>query len=123
MGDEHHCALKVEERIGEDVHGGSIQVIGGLVQQERVRRFHEHASQGDPATLPTAESLDRLFLILSGKKKDPGGTTQKIGLGLRRGFSQGFQNRMLGIQDLGLVLSKIMQRHAVAFTSRTGLEG
>ena len=29
---------------------------------------------------------------------------------------------MLGVQDLGLVLGKIMQRHAVAFLSRPGLE-
>ena len=122
MGDEHDRPLKVDECIGEHVDGGRIQVIGGLVQQERVRRFHEHASQGHTVAFPAAQGLDRFFLILSGKQEDPGRAPQVIGLGLRRGFGQGFQDRMLGVQDLGLVLGKIMQRHAMSFLSRAGLE-
>ena len=53
-------------------------MIRGLIQQQRIGRIHEHASQGYTISFPAAQRLDRLFLVLPRKQKRPSQAAKKI---------------------------------------------
>ena len=54
MGDEDERAWEIHQRIGENVDGWGIEMIGRLIQQESVGRFPKHACQGDAIPLTPA---------------------------------------------------------------------
>ena len=110
MRDKHDRSREIRHRVGQHVDGSRIEVIGRLIQQQGIGRFDEHASKGDAIPFAAAQCFDRFLLIRTGEEKGPGDAAEKIHLGLIGHFGQGFQNRMLGVQRVGLVLREVMER-------------
>ena len=51
MGDEQDAAGEVGQEPGQPALGVGVQVVGGLVQQQRGRLAEQHPGQLDPAPL------------------------------------------------------------------------
>jgi len=55
VSDGHNGPLEVLECPGEDVDGGGVEVVGGLVQEEEVAWDQGKGSQRNPRLLATAQ--------------------------------------------------------------------
>src|ERR1035441_4381302 len=57
---ENHGSFEALERIHQHLLGGQVQVIGGLVQHQKVGRVVEHARHGEARFLAATEGADLL---------------------------------------------------------------
>ena len=97
MGDEDERALEFEEGFFEDLEGGNVEIVGGLVEQEDVGGLEHEAGDEDAGALASAEAADGLVELLGGEEKTigPGGDVNDAileddGIGVRgEGAAQG----------------------------------
>ena len=75
MGDEDERALEFEESFFEDLEGGNVEVVGGLVEEQDVGGLKHEARDEDAGALASAEAADGLVELLGGEEKTvgPGG--------------------------------------------------
>ena len=67
MGDEYEAALKVVDGVGEGVDGLHVEVVGGLVEEQHVRRLPRQPREHHATPLPVRQLLDRARLRGEGK--------------------------------------------------------
>ena len=60
MADKQQCAVKGLHCLLHPLPGGNVQVVGGLVQNEHIRRVEEDRRQGHPLALAAGEEQDEL---------------------------------------------------------------
>ena len=59
MGDGDDCALVLVQELFQPQDGLSVQVVGGLVEQQQVRGLKQQLAQGHTAALATGAHVDR----------------------------------------------------------------
>ena len=62
MGDHDYDAREMVEEVFQHLQGGDIQIVGRLVQNEYIRRAHQHLEQVEPPSLPAGDLGDRRIL-------------------------------------------------------------
>ena len=115
VGDQDERALEFEESFFEDLQGGNVEVVGGLVEQEDVGGLEHEARDQDAGALSATEAADRLIELLGGEEKtvSPGGNVNHTvleddGVGVRgQGAAQGERRiefaLLLKVDDLEMV--------------------
>mgnify|MGYP000426795823 CR=1 FL=1 len=69
--DEDHGALEVTERVDQHLFGRQVQVVGRLVEHQKVGRMQKHAREHKPRAFPARERSDGLVRFVAGKLKRP----------------------------------------------------
>jgi hypothetical protein len=69
VGDEDEGSLEFEEGFFEDLEGGDVEVVGGLVEHEEVGGLEHKAGDEDAAALAAAEALDGLVELVAGEEE------------------------------------------------------
>ena len=118
MGNEDDRAGEVRQGIGEHIDRSRIEVVRRLVEQQGIGRLNQHPGECNTIAFPSAQGLDRLLLIVTGKEEGAGQSAKEIRFRRAGDFSQGFQDRVFGVQRFGLVLGKVVKANAVADGAR-----
>ncbi len=69
MGYDDQAALEGEQELFQLIQGKEVQVVGGLIQDQKIGIFDQHRQKVQPAELSPAELGDHLVLGLGGKHK------------------------------------------------------
>jgi hypothetical protein len=69
VGDEDERSLELEQGFFEDLEGGDVEVVGGLVEHEQVGGLQHEARDEDAAALAAAEALDGLVELVAGEEE------------------------------------------------------
>ena len=67
--DEDQRPAVVLERVEEDVLRIEVEVVGRLVEQQRVRRPQQHARDGEPRALAAGQHAGLLVDVVAGKQE------------------------------------------------------
>mmetsp|Transcript_26579 Transcript_26579/g.60765 ORF Transcript_26579/g.60765 Transcript_26579/m.60765 type:complete len:444 (+) Transcript_26579:146-1477(+) len=62
--DDHHPALEVAQRRDKAVHCLQVEVVGRLVEQQKVRALHPQLDEDDARLLPAREGGDLLLVVV-----------------------------------------------------------
>jgi hypothetical protein len=93
VGDEDERAGVFEQALFEDLEGGDVEVVGGLVEQEDVGGFEHEFGDEDAGALAAAEPFDGLVELLAGEEEfggvagdvdDPALIDDGVGVGRER---------------------------------------
>ena len=115
VGDQDERALELEESFFEDLQGGNVEVVGGLVEQEDIGGLEHEARDQDAGALSATEAADGLIELLGGEEKtvSPGRDVNHTvleddGIGVRRqGAAQGKRRielaLLLKVNDLEMI--------------------
>ena len=76
VGDEEDASVEVREIVFELPDGIKIQVVGGLVQQEEVRRRGQEPHEGEPPKLPARETV-KGHAVHGAEKRNLSGTAPR----------------------------------------------
>ena len=63
MGDHHHATAKIFEEVLEHAQGVDVEVVGGFIQQQHVRRFDQEPAQMQAPPLTAGELAHGLVLL------------------------------------------------------------
>jgi len=74
---EDHRAFEIFEPIDQYLFGGEVQVIGRLVEYQKVRRTVEHPRDREPRFLTAGERPNRFVHIVSRELERAGEQTQR----------------------------------------------
>ena len=66
---DYHAAVELRQVVLENLEGGDVEVVGGLVEDEEIGLAHEHHRQVEAALLATAQGGDELLLVGVGKEE------------------------------------------------------
>ena len=69
MGDHHHTAAEVVEEILQHAQGVHIEVVGGFIEQQHIRRLDQQAAEVQPPPLAAGKPRHRLVLLGRRKQK------------------------------------------------------
>ena len=58
--DKHHRAGVLAQRFEQHVFGAHVQVVGGLIEEQEIRRTQQHARQGIAIALAARKHADAL---------------------------------------------------------------
>ena len=67
MRDEQHGAGEFLERVEQHILGAQVQVIGRLVEEQKIGRHHQHAGQRVAIALAAGEHADGFEDIVRGE--------------------------------------------------------
>jgi hypothetical protein len=114
VGDDEVGALVGHERSLKDSFAGDIEVIGGFVEDEEIGGLEQEAGKGKAVFFSTGEDVNRLIPIRFREKKG-----SKDGADVSGGVKVGdvgsdFQDRLLRVKFIGLVLCEIADIDLVA---------
>ena len=117
MRDDDHGALKALEIVFQDLERRDIQVVGRLVEQQHVRRGHQHARQIQPPLFAARQALHRRILHVRREEElleHLGGGEASVGrLHVFRDVAHVIDQPQLGV-DLREFLRKETHAHRVA---------
>ena len=71
VGDQHQGALVVGEGGLEDVPAGDVEMVGRLVEEERVQWPDEELGHRQPGPLAPGEHVDPLLHVVAGEQEAP----------------------------------------------------
>src|ERR1700704_6902618 len=80
VGNEDDGAGVIRKRVEQHIFRAQVEVIGGFVEQQKVRWMQQQAQQGIATTLASGEHIDFLENIVFGKQETSEKTAQ-FGLG------------------------------------------
>src|SRR5262249_58796665 len=112
--DKDHGAGELAERLEQNIFGAKVQVVGGLVEEQKIRWMQQHAGQRVAVTLAAGKHADGLENVVLGEEK---ATEQAAQLGLRRPRRHGKQiveHARLRVERFVLVLGKVIHVRVVA---------
>src|SRR5258708_8975026 len=69
MRDEYNRAGVLHQSLEEDVFCAEVEVIGGLVQQQKIRRMQQHAQQSIAPALPAGEYSNLFEDLIVGEEE------------------------------------------------------
>ena len=67
MGDHHHTAAEILQKVFEHAQGVHVEVVGGLIEQQHIRCLDQQPAQVQPAPLAAGELAHRLVLLGGGE--------------------------------------------------------
>ena len=117
---KNHRAGERRNRFQQHILGPHIQVVGRLVQQQKIRRRHQNPRQRKAVPLSARKHAQRLEHIVAGKEKAAQQRAQLDFRHLQRGAADVIQHARLGIEHLVLVLRKVLAHHVVAQLDHAG---
>ena len=115
VGDEDERAAVIGEGVEQDVLRVEIQVIGRLVEQQRVRRAEQHARDGQPRSLAARQHAGPFVHIVAGEQEAAEDVADHRHHVHRRAVLQRVVHRQRRVEARGLVLRKVLHHHLVAF--------
>ena len=98
VGDEHDRALVVRQGVQQRPLGVEIEVVGRLVEKEKIRRAQEKTGQRQPASFAAGEDRGLLLHGLSRKQERPQDVADLGEHGERRRVGHGLAHRPGGIE-------------------------
>src|SRR5262249_3433853 len=120
MGDENYGAGEFFKRLQEDILGAQVEMVGGLVEQQEIRRMQQHARQSITIALATGKHADGLEDLVIGEKK----TTQQAAefslRGARSDRKKIVEQPGLRVERLVLILGKVVDFNVVAEANLAG---
>ena len=69
MGDGHHDSFKTIQVVLQDRQRGDVQIVGGLVQQQKIGGGRQHAQKVQALFLPAGKLSDGAVLLIRRKKE------------------------------------------------------
>ena len=101
------------QRFDEHRNRQRIEVVGRLVENQKIGRMKQRARQRNTALFPAGQHADALEHIVAGKKEGAQhGAEFPIGF-IARGMAQGFEHRVRWLQHIGLMLREKGGLHTV----------
>src|SRR5262249_17518219 len=67
--DKDHGAGELAERLEQNIFGAKVQVVGGLVEEQKIRWMQQHAGQRVAVTLAAGKHADGLENVVLGEEK------------------------------------------------------
>ena len=67
--DQDQRSTKFKQAFLEDIEGGNIQIVGGLIQQKNVGGLKHELRDQNPGALSAGKSLDRLVELFALEQK------------------------------------------------------
>ena len=67
--DEHQGPLELIKRVGQRIDAGHIQMRGGFIHEQQIRRIQEKLDQGQAAFLSSAQHTDLFKNIIATKQE------------------------------------------------------
>ena len=118
MRDEQHGTFV--GRQGRDQHllGGDVEMIGGLVEHQEVRRVEQHPRHGEPRLLAARQDPAALFDIVAGEPEAAGQGPERALAGLRKGILERLEDGALALEHIHGVLGEIAHLDAPADRNR-----
>ena len=113
MGNEDKGAGVDLERIQQHVLGTHVEVVGGFIEQQEIRRPQKHPRQGIAVALAAGKHSDTLEDVILRKQEAPEQAAQ-LRLGARRYAGKVIQQACFGIERLILVLREVVWVRVVA---------
>ena len=116
VGDEDERAAVIGKRVEQDVLGVEIEVIGGLVEQQRVGRAGAACARPPAACARRPDSTPaRLYTSSPGEQEPAEDVPDHRDHVHRRAVLQRVVHRQRRIEARGLVLREVLHHHLVAF--------
>ena len=111
MGDQDHGAGIVVQGVQQGPAAVDVQVVGGLVQNQQVRRGHGHEVQQQPRPLPPGQVGHRGLLLVEAEAELGQARAALVIRTLRQGPADDLQGRVGGVHGLDLVLVEPAHLH------------
>ena len=114
MRDKQNGAAEGRQSVEQHVLGAHIQMVGRLVEQQKIRRRNQNPRQRKAVALAAREHAQRLEDIVAAKQK---AAQQRAQLAFRHFDGRAadlVQHARLAVEHLVLVLRKIFADHVVA---------
>ena len=115
VGHEDQRAAVVDQRVEQHFLGIQVQMVGRLVEQQRVRRTQQHACDGQPCPFSAREHANRLVDVVAGEQEPAEDVADGRHHLQRRARRQRFVDRRRRIEPGRFVLREILHDDVVAF--------
>ena len=114
VGDEDEAALVLEQGVLEHVLGGHVEVVGGLVEDKQVEGREQQFGQCQSCLLAAGEHA-HLLLGVFRVEEEAAEDGADFGPDVAHGhIVDGLEDRLVGVQQLCLVLGVVADHHLVA---------
>ncbi len=121
MRDEHHRAFEAGKGVGEHPLRAHVEMVGRLVQHEKVGRPKQHFQQQQAASLAAAQyvyPLEYLFAPEEKRAEHPAETGNELGGSVLLDF---FENTVVGTHGIRSFLREVGGFHAGAESDRAAV--
>src|SRR5580704_11193964 len=120
--DEDDCAGVANQGFEQNIFGAQVEVVGGLVEQQKVGRMQQQAQQGVASALAAGKNADLFENVFVGKEKTTEQAAQ-FGLGgARRGFAEIVKDAGGLVEFFVLILREVVGLDVVAEAKLAGGE-
>jgi hypothetical protein len=107
VGDEQERAFEVDESLDEHLFGVEIEMVGRLVEHQKIRRIVEHARQDDARLLATGQDAAALVHVVARETEGSEERLDRTERSLRVRGLERLQHGLIGVQDLHRVLREV----------------
>ena len=121
VADEEHGAFEPRQRLDQHLLGGDVEMVGGLVQHEEVRRIVEHQRHDEARLLAAGEHAAALLDIVAGEAEAAGERPKRALVRLGEGILQGFEDGSFALENLHRMLGEIAELDAGAERDDAGI--
>jgi predicted MFS family arabinose efflux permease len=112
--DEQHGALELRQRRDQHFLGRHVEMVGRLVEHQKIRRIEQHLRHHQPRLLAARQHPAFLLDVIAGKAEAAGQRAQRALPGLREGILQRLEHRALAVEQIHRVLGEVAHLHAAA---------
>ena len=119
--DEDQRPAEVLERFEQNVLRVEIQVVGRLVEQQRVRRAQQHPRHRQPRALASRQHSHRLLDVVAGKEKAAEDVADVRDHVDRRVAGERLVHRQRRIEAGRLVLREVLRHDLVSLSAHAGI--
>src|ERR1035437_10167002 len=119
--DENHRPFEPLERLHQHLLGGQVQVIGGFVQHQEVRRVVEHTRHREARFLAAGERTDLLVHVVTRKLERPGERAQRAHAILREVPLKLFDDGQIPLEHVERLLREVPHIQAGAEAHAAGI--
>jgi len=104
------------QRLEQHVFGAQVEMIGGLVEQQKIRGPQQHARQGVTIALSAGKHADALedFILRKQKASQQGAQLRLAAQRCRRHGADVVNQASFRVEHLVLVLREVISLHIVA---------
>jgi hypothetical protein len=98
VGDQQQRALEVREGADQHLLGREVEVVGGLVEHQEVRRVVEHARQHEAHLLASREQAAALLDVVTREAEAGGQRAERADRRLGKGVLERFPDGLVALQ-------------------------
>ncbi len=112
--DEDHRAVEIFERFDQHFFRGQVQMVGRLVEHQKVRRIEKHARHCETGFLAAGKRSDALVHIITGELERAGQRAQRAEAFLAEIFLKLLDDGEVGIEHIERLLREVSHSQACA---------